>query len=307
MASEFAPIAVFGFNRPEHLETCLKSLEANSEARKSAVTIFIDGPRNSQEDSLVETTREVALKKYSFASTEVIIREANMGLAPSIISGVNYVLDGSDRIIVLEDDLWVAPTFLDYMNKGLDKYRDFPKVASIHGYIFQFEQPLAEPFFLRGADCLGWATWKDRWNSISLDSGDLLKSIKEQELENLFNLNGAHSYTSALEGELKYGLHSWAIHWHASMFVQNRLTLYPGISLIQYLGADGSGTHFVLDKTHWDTDLSQKKSWEFPEILEESEEARSQLIGYFRRIWPTRPFAIRVIRRLRRMFHEWVK
>lgn len=307
MARVFSPIAVFGFNRPKHLETCLKSLEANPEASKSALTVFVDGPRNSQEAALVEATREVAHRKYSFASIEVIIREANMGLAPSIISGVNYVLDNSDRIIVLEDDLWVAPTFLDYMNQGLDKYRDFAKVASIHGYCFQFDKPLVEPFFLRGADCLGWATWKDRWTSISLDSSELLKSIKEQGLEDLFNLDGAHSYTSALEGEVKYGLHSWAIHWHASMFVQNRLTLYPGISLIQYLGADGSGTHFVLDKTHWETDLSQKLSWEFPEIVEESEEARNQLIGYFRRIWPSRPFAIRVVRRLRGMFREWVK
>jgi glycosyltransferase involved in cell wall biosynthesis len=302
----FAPIAVFGFNRAKHLETCLKSLEANPEAKESALIVFVDGPRNSQEVALVEATRDVARREYSFASVEVIVRATNMGLAPSIIAGVNYVLENSDRIVVIEDDLWVAPTFLNYMNQGLDRYRDFPKVASIHGYCFQFDRPLAEPFFLRGADCLGWATWKDRWTSISLDSGGLLKNLKEQGLENAFNLDGAHSYTSALEGEIKQGLHSWAIHWHASMFVQNRLTLYPGVSLIQYLGADGSGTHFVLDKTHWDTELSQRNSWEFPEILEESEEARNQLVGYFRRIWPSRPFFIRVFRRLRRIIRTRV-
>lgn len=302
----FAPIAVFGFNRPKHLETCLKSLEANSEAKESALIVFVDGPRNSQEASLVEETREVAQREYSFASIEVIVRATNMGLAPSIISGVNYVLENSDRIIVIEDDLWVAPTFLDYINQGLNKYRDFPKVASIHGYCFQFDRPLTEPFFLRGADCLGWGTWKDRWASLSLDSRELLKKIKEQGLESQFNLDGAHSYMSALEGEAKSGLHSWAIHWHASMFVQNRLTLYPGTSLIQYLGADGSGTHFVLDKTHWETELSQKDTWDFPVILEESAEARSQLVGYFRRIWPSRPFIIRVFRRLRRIIRTWV-
>jgi hypothetical protein len=191
------------------------------------------------------------------------------------------------------------------MNKGLDKYRDFPKVASIHGYNFQYEHPLTEPFFLRGADCLGWATWKDRWDCLSLDSNELLKSIREENLIDLFNLNGAHSHTSALEAEAKNGLHSWAIHWHASMFVQNRLTLYPGVSLVQYLGADGSGTHFVLDKTHWDTDLSDKKSWEFPNILEESADARLQLTGYFRRIWPTRPFHQRALRKLLRIVKGW--
>jgi len=307
LAKGFAPIAVFGFNRPEHLEACLKSLEANPEAIKSSLTIFVDGPRDSRDVGLVESTREVAKKEYGFASIEVIIHEANIGLAPSIISGVNYVLEKSECLIVLEDDLWVAPTFLDYMNQGLDNYRDFPKVASIHAYCFQFQNPLNEPFFLRGADCLGWATWKDRWSCISFDSTELLKSIKDQDLTDLFNLDGAHSYSSALEGEVKHGLHSWAIHWHASMFVQNRLTLYPGVSLIQYLGADGSGTHFVLDKTHWDTELSEKTSWVFPKLLEESTEARYQLIEYFRRIWPSRPFLVRVLRRLKRIFRESLK
>ncbi len=298
MANNFAHIAVFGFNRPQHLEACLKSLEANPGAIKSRLTIFIDGPRNSGDIAMVEATRKIAKRKYLFSTIEVVIQETNIGLAPSIISGVNHVLESSDCIIVVEDDLWVAPTFLDYMNRGLVKYRDFSKVASIHGYCFQFDNPLEEPFFLRGADCWGWATWKDRWLSLSLDSRQLLKNIRDSGLTDLFNLNGAHSYTSALEGEVRNGLHSWAIHWHASMFVENRITLYPGISLVQYLGADGSGTHFVLDKTHSDTTLSDKDSWNFPEILEESPLARSQLEGYFRRIWPHRPFYQRVIRKL---------
>jgi len=36
---------------------------------------------------------------------------------------------------------------------------------------------------------------------------------------------------------------SWAIRWHASMFLANKLCLYPGKSLVKNIGCDGSGTN----------------------------------------------------------------
>jgi hypothetical protein len=36
---------------------------------------------------------------------------------------------------------------------------------------------------------------------------------------------------------------SWAIRWHASAFLKNMLTLYPGKSLVRNIGLDDSGTH----------------------------------------------------------------
>ena len=36
---------------------------------------------------------------------------------------------------------------------------------------------------------------------------------------------------------------SWAIRWNASAFLNNKLTLYPGRSLVINIGNDGSGEH----------------------------------------------------------------
>ena len=36
---------------------------------------------------------------------------------------------------------------------------------------------------------------------------------------------------------------SWAVRWYASAFLYNKLTLYPGRSLVNQIGMDGSGTH----------------------------------------------------------------
>jgi hypothetical protein len=46
---------------------------------------------------------------------------------------------------------------------------------------------------------------------------------------------------------LKYQIrgknNSWAIRWSMSVFLKDMLTLYPGISYVQNIGNDNSGTH----------------------------------------------------------------
>jgi len=55
-----------------------------------------------------------------------------------------------------------APYFLRYMNDALNYYENTPRVISIHGYTYPVGG-LPETFFMKGADCWGWATWKGRW------------------------------------------------------------------------------------------------------------------------------------------------
>ena len=40
--SELSPIAIFGYDRPEHLENLLNSLVKNDESKDSTVYFFID-------------------------------------------------------------------------------------------------------------------------------------------------------------------------------------------------------------------------------------------------------------------------
>jgi hypothetical protein len=306
MENKYAHIAVFGFNRPNHLAACLKSLSLNPESKKSAVTIFIDGPRAPQDLQMVEATRDVAFGEFGFLSKEVVVRETNLGLAKSITTGVNHVLADNTRIIVLEDDLWLSTSFLKFMNQGLSLYENEPRVASLHGFCFQFAKPLDQPFFLRGADCLGWATWKDRWETVNFNASELLQEIESLGLSQQFNLDGAFSYTTLLKAEIGKEKHSWAILWHASMFLQNKLTLYPGESLIRYEGADGSGINSGTGSL-WDTTFSKRDDWEFPREISESYDARDELVNFYRVAYPKRNFFSRVIRKLIRSVMSLIK
>ena len=299
MTASLAPIVVFAFNRPKHLANLLDSLSQNLEFTESQLYIYVDGPRSGSDSKSVNETRDVAKHFSGVKSKNLIIRDFNLGLGQSVKIGVSEVISKHDKVIVLEDDLVVTSSFLKFMNAGLARYQFESGVASIHGYSLGFEKPLRNPYFLRGADCLGWGTWKDRWERVEWSPKELLVQIREQNLIREFNLDDSHSYFSALKAEEKRGFHSWAIYWHASMFSQNRLTLFPGVSLIEYAGADGSGTHAVGNPGFWKTEISTVSDWKFPDEVTESTEARRQLIAHYNRIFPKLSLLRRLVRKIR--------
>jgi hypothetical protein len=129
------------------------------------------------------------------------------------------------------------------MNEGLSKYVDDDRVISIHGYVYPTEAELPQNFFLRGADCWGWATWKRGWNLFNENGSFLIEDLKFNKLVSQFDFNGAYPFSKMLKDQIRGRNDSWAIRWYASAFLANRLTLYPGKSLIQNMGFDGMGSH----------------------------------------------------------------
>jgi hypothetical protein len=144
---------------------------------------------------------------------------------------------------VLEDDMLTSKYFLTFMNSALDYYINDYRVISIHGYVYPTHANLPEAFFLKGADCWGWATWKRGWGLFNPDGLSLLNELKHKKLIKEFDFNGSYKYSKMLEENIAGKNNSWAIRWHASAFLANKLTLYPGRSLVKNIGNDGSGTH----------------------------------------------------------------
>ncbi len=238
-----APIALFAYNRPAHLARTLEALRKNELAAQADLHIFSDGPKSDKDVPLVEAVRASLRDVPGFKSVTVIPRAGNVGLANSIIQGVTEVCGRSGRVIVLEDDMVTSPWFLRYMNEGLATYESDPEVISIHGWVYPVPAALPETFFLRGADCWGWATWARGWKLFNPDGAALLAQLEQRELTQAFDFDGAYGYTAMLRGQIAGSNNSWAIRWHASAFLADKLTLYPGRSLVQNIGLDASGTH----------------------------------------------------------------
>lgn len=276
-----APIVVFAYKRPDHLRQTIESMQANALARQSELHVYCDAARGPKDAAGVQAVRAYARGITGFKSVRVCERDVNHGLSKSILLGVGEILQRHDRVIVLEDDLQVSPHFLSYINEGLSLYEHDSRVASIHGYCYPVSEPLPQTFFLRGADCWGWGTWRRAWATFRTDGRELLAELERRRLTGAFDLDHSFPFTRMLRDQVAGRNDSWAVRWHASCFLQDMLTLYPGKSLVENIGNDGSGTH-CLPTDAYAVDLSAGAARLLPIPVAESPQARRAFARFLR-------------------------
>jgi hypothetical protein len=293
VSSDHAPVVLFAYRRPDHLTRALASLSSNPAAKATSLTIYCDGPKTPADNHLVDQTRTVAKAAQGFKELRVVERVENLGLAESVISGVTRALETSEKVIVMEDDLVVSTDFLDYMNQALELYKDNEEVISIHGYMYAIPATLPQSVFLKGADCWGWATWRRGWDLFEPDPMKLLKDLAQSPDRAKFDFNGAFPYRQMLKDQAAGTIDSWAIRWYASAFLANKLTLYPGQSLVENIGQEGSGTHSESAASH-EVTKSQGNLPLIPIAVKESMQARA-LIS--RTLSSARPMSTNPIKR----------
>lgn len=283
--SDLAPIVLFVYNRPNHTRQVLEALQKNKLACDSELFIFSDAPKNENSTAKVNKVREYIKGIDGFKKVTIYEREKNWGLANSIIDGVTRIVNKYGKIIVLEDDLVTSQYFLMFMNKALELYVDEQKVASIHGYIYPIGR-LPETFFIKGADCWGWATWKDKWALFEPDGEKLLKELKERNLQSEADFNNSYDYTKMLEDQIKGMNNSWAVRWYISSFLKGMLTLYPGQSYVQNIGHDAEGTHCKGRTNAFTVKLNNRITFQKINI-EEDTEARKMIEMFFASLKPS--------------------
>lgn len=275
-----APICLFAFSRPQHLATVLEALLRNDLSSASDLYIFCDGAKQIADTDKVRAVCELANAAQGFKSVTVVRRNLNLGLSKSIISGLAQIFEKHQAVIVLEDDVVPSKYFLQYMNDALDKYESDDRVISISAYSPIDLGADIETYFLRGADCWGWATWSRGWEVFNSRANDQLIEIRKRRLQDDFDFDGAYKYSKMLKKEARGEIDSWAICWHASAFLANKLTLYPGRSLIVNIGQDGSGTHRGVELNR-QTNMSELRVDILDIEIEVSETARTALKEFY--------------------------
>lgn len=294
---ELAPIILFTYNRVGHTCDLIESLKRNREAAMSRLYIYSDGAKNADDEVAVNEVRQYIEQIDGFAAIDIVKSKTNRGLANSVIAGVTQVVNQHGKVIVLEDDLVVAPYFLQFMNDALSTYEDEERVGHIQACDFTQDPSLPPTFLIKWTGSWGWATWKRAWKLFNPDGKQLLAQLEEQKLTRTFDFDGNYPYTRMLRRQIAGQNNSWAIRWNASLFLNNVLSLNVGRSLVNNNGFDGSGTNCGGG------DLYQSNLWLEPlpvekiSPIEENMDARRAFARYYHR---TNGFWAKVRRRLMR-------
>jgi hypothetical protein len=241
---EFSPIAVFAYRRTAHLVRVLDALEACPEFEKSRCFVFSDGPRTKEQETDVAAVRAL-LRARLRPNMTIVESPTNMGVDASIVAAVTRLCDEFGRLIVIEDDIVVAPCALEWFNTALNRYENEDRVWQISGHQFVVPE-FAEHesgLFLPLTTSWGWATWKRAWDMYDprMKGWERLKA--DRELRRRFDIDDSYPYADMLFRQKQNQSETWDIVWKWRVFTSDGLVLFPPRSLVTNIGFDETATH----------------------------------------------------------------
>lgn len=265
-----APIVLFVYNRLEHTMRTIETLKKNNLAEISELYIYSDAPKKQSAAEAVENVRRYLRTIDGFKKITIIEREKNYGLADSIVDGVTNTINHYGEAIVLEDDLLTSENFLCFMNAALQHYKKSKHIFAVTGYtgalpnLHTYEQ---DSYLSYRPASWGWATWKDRWDTIDWEISDWQEFIADRKKRKRFNRGGI-DMTRMLKHCMQGKNNSWAIRWSYEMYKRDKYCVHPKISKIQNIGFGEEATHCSgINIYQTDLDISGRCQFDFTDAL----------------------------------------
>ncbi|MDE6006704.1 MAG: glycosyl transferase [Muribaculaceae bacterium] len=273
----YAPVLIPTLCRYNHLKACLDSLGACTGAEKTHVYVALDYPAKESHIEGWEKCKEYLTRledNHPFKELTVIRRDRNLGLG---FNGnhwdlVRLVLKTYDRFIFSEDDNLFAPAFLQFINKGLELFKNDPTIVGINGYRhfynLQFED---NSYFLQNIDFSAWGfgMWKDRFKMIENQIGAAYLRKKALNPITWIRIggNGFNRLKQFLHG-LYTGMSLTDNAISINMGINSLNVVMPIVSMVRNMGWDNSGEHCNDDngniaQMHTNQIISNDKDFEF--------------------------------------------
>ena len=173
-----------------------------------------------------------------------------MGCRTRVSSGITWVFSQVEEAIFLEDDCLPHPTFFQFCQELLLRYRHDERVGMISGDNFQFGYTMNNDsyYFSSINHIWGWATWRSRWES------DYDVKLKEwprirdgNQINDCFGIYPDHeSLASNLERTYRLEVDTWDYQWQFGSRLNGRVAIMPNVNLVSNIG--------TTDATHKGTD-----------------------------------------------------
>lgn len=254
------PVVFFVFNRPELTRSVFARIRA---ARPPLLLVVADGPRDNQlgESNLTQQVRRLILEGIDWpCELRTDFSGTNLGCGPRIYSGLQWVFNQVDEAIILEDDCLPEPTFFQFCEEMLVRYRNEPRVFMVTGTNFGGAHPDRSDrcLFSRHCSIWGWATWRRALQDYSLDLSWWRSEVHPADLRTECADWREHRFICDLLDSQKSGaVNTWDIQWFAHVFRQGGLSVVPGTNLITNLGTTGTHTQGTMTGHHMPTSAAR--------------------------------------------------
>lgn len=239
------PIVIFAYNRPSHFKRVTIALQNNK--IKNKIYLILDGPRNKNEEIIQEDilgSIQIVGKFNKFKKKQIILikNKKNLGLAKSILNGLDKISKLHSSFIVLEDDTIPYNNLIKFFESCLKKYSKQEKIAAICGYQFMnFDKnsKLLKTKFLKHFIPWGWATWSKEWKNYR-SSEEIIKNSKSEKVP--YFIRKIQRTILKNNKKKKY----WSLNFMVHNYIVDKYFVYPNLPLVKNIGFDGSGTNCAI-------------------------------------------------------------
>lgn len=239
------PVIIPTLNRYEHFRRCIESLSRCTHAEKTEVVVGLDYPPSEKYVEGYDKIKNYLHEISGFSNVKVLYSEINLGPDQNLKRLRDYVEnEGYDAFISSEDDNEFSPSFLDYMNKALCKYRDNREVIAICGYSYPIGNVdyHKNTFASQNLSAWGLGRWIEKVSFPNdyqsyckkiLSTKELRRKIHKKDPRMIYSLINSAS-TGCMYGDRM---------WTLKCLIEDKYCIYPVKSLVRNWGNDGTGLH----------------------------------------------------------------
>jgi hypothetical protein len=240
------PVAFLIFNRPD---TTARVFEAIRQAKPPKLLVVADGPRPDRPDDIEKCKAARAIIEKVDWDCEVLknYSDVNLGCGKRVSTGITWVFEQFEEVIILEDDCLPHPDFFRFCEELLEKYRDDKRIMAIGGtnVIGEWKSSVQSYHFSYHGSIWGWASWRRAWCYFDLDmrlwaNQEIRNRVRDVIADNRQYQKRAIVFESVYRKEID----TWDYQWIFARLVQSGLTVIPCVNLVSNLGfAREDATH----------------------------------------------------------------
>lgn len=236
-----SPVLLIAFNRPDCTEKVFAEI---AKAKPPILLVFADGPRVSRSDDPDKCAEARAVTERVNWDCRVFRKysDVNLGCGHGPANAISWALDQFEHAIILEDDCVPHPTFFQFCDDILVRYRNDTRVMHVAGNNFQLGQRRTSfsYFFSYHNICAGgWATWRRAWRHFDMEL-KLWPILRDTSfIEDIVGDHRASAHwrtifedTHGKRGKVDY----WDYQWTFACWAQNGLSILPNATLVSNVG-----------------------------------------------------------------------
>lgn len=252
-----SPVLFLVFNRPD---VTAQVFERIREAQPSLLYVAADGPRADREGEAVkcQQVRDIATAVDWNCEVKTLFRDQNLGCAAAVSEAINWFFEKEEEGIILEDDVLVHPTWFQFVDEMLERYRFEDEVMCVtaHSHDYPVQEDASYAFSIYN-HCWGWATWRRAWQNYDHELKEWVNKQNSDWLEQVGDGSRAFAcyWKERFDSVLRSEVDSWAYRWTCSVWIAGGISIHPARNMMENIGFGTSATHTKnrperIDRTH---------------------------------------------------------